>query len=314
MTQYSGVVIESQVDWLTASAHGLALSGNLEALARHLGKEQRALGNRTKTWRLMGYEGTHCGAVEWGRRDNAACLIRLIGDQASIHLSDVLSVADQVTRLDLAVTWRAEPPDPLLGANTYALAELYHRDHPRSAVPWHVGDADGGYTCYLGHRDSENFLRVYDKGAESVALQDAEGAERYRACWRYELEVKGGLAGNLAEVVDSKDARAAYIQTYLHLFARQHGLEPPFPASGAASLLPGFRRRSDADTRLRHLAKNVRPTLEWLGQVGRLADALTALGLESSNLTHTKVEPREADGESTVVMSPPGTRREEGES
>lgn len=276
----SGTIIESQVDWLTASAHGRNTSVALEQLAAGLQKEQKARGNRTQNWRLMGYEGTHCGAVEWGRRDENATIIRLIGDQASTSLADVLSIADQVTRIDVAVTWRATPPDPLLAHNTYALADMYHAAHPTSALPSKIEDAAGGSTCYLGKRESEYFFRLYNKGAEAVEKQDKEGAVRYAGCWRYELECKASVAKPIAETVANSGDPAAYIRNYVYSYCEQHGIPPAFPGVGAMHLIPGFRRRSDADSRLLHLAKNVRPTVRFLRSAGREADLREALEID----------------------------------
>ena len=282
MADYTGEVIEAQVDWLTVSAHGKDASRNMLDLAQGLAEEQRKKGARRRSWRLMGYEGHHQGAIEWGRRDDASCILRLIGDAADTYLGTALSVADRVTRLDLAATWRAAPPDPLIGRNTYALAELFHNAHPRSAMPWHVEKAAGNYTFYLGSRESDTFFRVYNKERECQAKQDDEGEKRYRACWRYELEAKASMAARLADVVNGREDRAAYVQDYIVSFLGAHGVETPFLAGSSRALLPGFRRRSDAESRLRHLTRNVRPTVEWLRAEGKLDAARKALGLDEN--------------------------------
>lgn len=279
MPDNSGTVIEAQVDWLTVSAHGEEAAGRLLDLGRTLGKEEEAKHNRPKAWRLMGYEGTHIGAIEYGSRDAASGILRLIGDAASTHLDEALSVAHDITRIDLAVTWRGEPPDPMVGRNTYTQAELFYNAHPTSARPWFVGDAGGGYTCYIGARAAERFFRVYNKGAECVAQKDEAGIERYRGCWRYELEAKAGMAGALSTLVESAPDRPETVKRYVHAYAEAHGVSPMFLVDRPMGLIPGFRRRSDADTKIRHLARNVRPTLDWLREAGEIDAALTALGL-----------------------------------
>ena len=279
MHDSSGVLIESQVDWLTASAHGKERSQRMLDVAHHVAKEEAAQGNRKRRWRLMGYEGHRVGRIAYGRRDNASCLVQLSGQAAEDRLADVLRESDVVTRIDLAATWRATPPDPLMGRNQYALAELWHRSHPRSARPWFVGDASGGFTCYLGSRESPTFLRIYDKGAESFASGDQSGLERYRGCWRFELEAKASMASALATMVADREDRADYVRDYLVSFLEAHGMSAPFVAGQPVALLPGFRRRSDAESRLKHLARNVKPTVQWLIERGRLADVLETLGL-----------------------------------
>jgi DNA relaxase NicK len=247
--------------------------------AHHLSKCEQAHGNRKHRWRLMGYEGSHVGRVEYGRRDDQSAILRLIGDLARERFDNAISLADAITRLDIAVTWRADPPDPRLGQNSYSLAEMFHAKHPRSARPWYTGDSDGGYTCYVGARESAAFFRVYNKEAECRATDDEEGIERYRACWRFELEAKASMAGALAGLLSDAEDRPSVVQNYVHSYAQAHGIPTPFVAHGPQSLLPGFRRRSDAESRIKHLARNVKPTLDWLRDAGELDRALSALGL-----------------------------------
>lgn len=228
MADYSGRVIESQVDWLTVSAHGEDSARSLLDLAQGLARGEELAGAKARPFRLMGYDGTHTGRIEYGVRDKQSTLLRLIGQPAEDHLTVVLSVADSVTRLDLACTWRAEPPDPMLGANSYSLAVMHYEKDRRRARPSHVTDADGGYTCYIGHRESDNFLRIYNKEAEAKALGDDEQAKRYEACWRYELETKASTAMRLAHILNDAEDRAAYVQGYLWTYVERHGVIPPF--------------------------------------------------------------------------------------
>jgi len=279
MADSTGTVFEAQPDYLTCSAHGDLAARKLLDLAHHIGNQEKEAGNRVKRWRMLGYEGSHVGKVEWGKRDKESTILRLIGDAADVHLSDALSVSDQVTRLDIAVTYRPDPPDSKLGANAYTLASMFQEKHPNTALPHQHSDPLGGYTLNIGSRESANYLRLYNKEAECIATDDQAGAKRYRAAWRYELEVKGGLAKQLAETVEAQPDRGAYVQQYVYQWCQAHGVEPAFGQHGGRVLLPGFRRRSDRDTKLRHLAKNVRPTIDWLRDEGSLEAALDALGL-----------------------------------
>jgi hypothetical protein len=282
MADSTGSIIESQVDWLTCSAHGEEAAENLYLYAEALGEVEQNRGNRVKPWRMMGYEGKHIGSVEFGRRDSASCLLRLIGQRAADELDTALSVAHDVTRLDIAVTWRAEPPDERLGDNAYTLAEQWYRAHPRSSLPSRFSDAAGGSTVYLGARASENFFRLYNKEQEARHQGDTKGVDRYRACWRYELETKGPLAKNLATLVETRQDRAHFVRDYIVSWVEAHGITAPFVAGQPVALLPGFRRRSDEESRLRHLARNVRPTVDWFREQGKIEAALDALGLSDS--------------------------------
>lgn len=279
MPEYSGTVIESQVDWLTVSAHGRDAASNMLDYAHGLARREKGRGNRERRWRLQGYEGSHVGRVEYGQRDQESTIVRLIGALAEESLTDALSLADAVTRTDIAVTYRADPPDPFIGRNCYTNAELFYVKNPRAARPWFTGDAQGGFTCYVGARESSAFFRIYNKAAECVSTGDTEGLERYRGCWRFELEGKASLAGALANLVDDSADRADTVLRYVVSYAEAHGIPTPFMVDGPRSLLPGFRRRSDAESRIQHLARNVKPTLDWLREAGELDRALNALGL-----------------------------------
>jgi hypothetical protein len=79
--------------------------------------------------------------------------------------------------------------------------------------------------------------------------------------------------------VNNADDRATFIQDYLHKWASDHGVTPPFPRS-ALKLTPGFRLRSDADTTLALLERAVRPTVDFLREAGREADLRRVLGLD----------------------------------
>lgn len=275
----TGVVIESQVDWLTVSAHGECSADRLLDLAHSLAKVESTRGNKRKPWRSMGYTGYHVGRVEFGQRDSACTILRLIGQLADDQIGVALSVSDQATRIDLALTHRPEPADPHVGPNAYTLAQMVYAQNPRSALPSATMDGRRGYTFYLGARTSDQYFRLYNKEAECRASEDPAGAQRYAGCWRYELELKGGNVRKVAEAAFDVDDRADYVQSYLAQYATAHGIPTPFSSGANRVLLPGFRRRSDADTRLAHLEKNVRPTIAWLRDQGKLELALDALGL-----------------------------------
>lgn len=277
---HTAAVIESQVDWLTVSAHGSNAAQNMLDLARGLAENERQRGNRRRSWQLMGYQGHHVGAVEYGQRDANSTVLRLIGDAASQYYDVAMSVADTVTRLDIAATARLSPPDPQVGRNAYALAEMYHKEHPKAARPSFVGDSDGGFTCYIGKRTSDTFFRIYNKEAEARAQDDDAGVDRYRSCWRFELEAKATVAARLAQVVADREDRAGYIRDYIVSFLEAHGVVPPFLVGQPVALQPGFRRRADAESRLRHLSRNVKPTIDWLRDNGKLDAARRALGLD----------------------------------
>lgn len=268
------------MDWLTCTAHGDEASARLEDYGRYLLKEEADKGNDKSPWHSMGYVGLHAGHIDSGRRDGHSTILRISGGPAEGHLSTALSLADHVTRVDLAVTWRAAPADPHIGQNVYTMAELFLAQHPRAGVPSFTGDALGGYTCYIGDRRSPYYARVYNKEAERLSRNDRDLAKHYQACWRYEVEAHDERAMVLATAAADRDDRAAFTQQWLYEWFRSRGIATVFPESGADALVPGFHRRTDDESRLRHLAKNVAPTVARLRRRGRTQEVREALGFD----------------------------------
>jgi hypothetical protein len=277
MTEHTSSVIEAQVDYLTCSAHSEERSLRLDALADYLIEGQEALGNKRAGWRSMGYVGYHAGDIDWGRRDDRQSILRVSGGRAAELLSRAISVADNFSRLDVAVTWRAVPPDPWLGRNAYSNAEAWYHQHTNAARPMATGDADGGFTCYLGDPRSPYYGRIYNKEAERASQRDKAMRDRYQGCWRYEVEAHDSRALALATAIGDQEDRDSWIQQWSHDFWTKRGIPPMFPPTGAAAILPGFHRRTDDESSLRHLAKNVRPTLKRLKAHGRENDLRDAL-------------------------------------
>jgi hypothetical protein len=273
--QSSTTVLESQLDWLTASFHTHNSAERAKADADRWARSEVAEGAQVKPFRLGGYQGWLAGRVRLGTRLDGA-LLQLSGDLAERHVSEVSARASNVSRVDIAVTVRVGPEDGDLAADHYTEAVRYRKVHPAGARPLLTQDGDGGSTLYLGDRASNWFLRVYNKHAECLEARDLEGAAHYEGCWRYELEVKGPDAFRQAQLYPGVFDRPGYCQAYVHQWAENHGLVPAFPYDGDQKLEPGFRRRSDRDTRLAWLSDSVRPAVDWLRES---TDRDTLIGL-----------------------------------
>ncbi len=235
MTDHSGEVIESQADWLTVTTHGREKAARLLDYSRTLAERERQGGNRVRQLRLMGYALTHVGRVEYGSRDDESAMLRLIGDSANRYLDEASGLGDYVTRLDMAVTYRADPRDLTIGPRALAQASEYYAAHPRAAVPWSTSDANQGHTTYVGKRDSAQLLRIYNKEAECLATGDDDGLDRYIGCWRFELEAHDSFAANIHRALLDHEDRPAFVQAYLHQYCQAHGITPPFQPRANAS-------------------------------------------------------------------------------
>ena len=273
-----GVVIESQVDWLTAGWDEGDKADRAEAWAFSRAQREKRDGYREAPFRLLGFDGYAVGRIRFGRRSGDA-LLQLSGQLAEDNLGRIVAEAHRISRVDLAVTVRLSRADPFLGEATYAQACNHRAEHPAAARPWIVQDDDGGCTAYIGKRSSDRFLRVYNKEAEAKGREDAKQEAHYQACWRYELECKGVQALPVARAVSFTSDRRAFIQQYLHRFCSRRGIEPAYDPNDHNVLVPGFSRRSDTESRLTWLKRTVNPAIiQLLAEVDR-ADILDALGL-----------------------------------
>lgn len=273
-----GTVIESQIDYLTCAVHTEKLTRRWARWAHHIAQQEESSTERITPFRIGGYEGWHCGRLGFGTRQ-AAALIQASGDLGRIAFDVLAPEADSITRLDIAVTVRLDPSQRPPGTRHYNEALLWYRSHPQAARPSYHGDADDGYTMYLGSRKSPRYFRVYNKAAE--AHEDPAQAEHYAGCWRYELQNNDATAAALAKhlLTLGEDERSSYIASGVYSYCFKHGLRPAYYPGESVSLTPGFRRRSDRDSRLGWLDRTVRPVIEWLIETGNEAEVMAALGL-----------------------------------
>lgn len=275
---YRTTVLESQLDWLTCSYHGEAKTRALRNFATDAASIEAKLGNDTEPFRLKGYVGWRVGRVRYGERDHTS-LIQLSGQLADDYAGTLVPDADTITRADIAVTCRFDPPQPDYGERTLRDFAEYYRAHPRSAMPWHTSDEDGGFTCYVGARRSPTFFRLYNKQAESIASKDKEAISRYADSWRYELELHDAGARVVAGSAIRATQRSVYCSGYMHGYLEQHGVRPAFDYHAEPVYTAGFRRRSDADTRRQWFSRAVAPSIRKQLQTRSREEVLRDLGL-----------------------------------
>jgi DNA relaxase NicK len=116
---------------------------------------------------------------------SALLSLRERGIGADVLLQKVVAARAKVTRLDLAKDAQDE------AFQLIQLSQELETGHWTGAAQKAstVKSSDGGMTCYIGSRQSERFIRVYNKGVES-----GQGGD-----WiRLELETKGETANLIA--------------------------------------------------------------------------------------------------------------------
>jgi DNA relaxase NicK len=224
---------------------------------------------------MRGYNGLHCGRVRWGLRVDGE-ILQISGDLAATEAQTAGKLADNCSRIDLAVTVKVDPVYPGLElAHWKEHLAAYNREG-RKASATLVQSDDGGSTFYLGKRTSDVMLRVYDKAVES-------GEERYAGCHRYELEIKGDRGLRMLQDLTASPDPSGLCRDVVYSWAEGHGLCPIFDSATHVHLVPGLRRRSDTDTKLAWLSAAVRPTVDWLREFGHQAKVLHALGYDDED-------------------------------
>lgn len=286
--QSTPTIIESQADWLTVTCNDPDYIPSFRAWAKRAVSWEQAAGNKSRDVAILGYVGVTCGRVRWGARADGD-LVMLSGDAATKELSRALQYGTHVTRLDLAVTVHLDPEDLDVEHRHYTefLASEYKEGRrPRATV---ILSSDNGATFYLGRRTSNVMLRVYNKAVES---RDAY----YFRCHRYELEVKGDRASVTATQLDQCKDPARFCQEAVYDWAARRGITPVFASIGGRQLVPGFKRRSDVDSKLAWLENQVRPSVAWLAATGHRKETLAALDVDPSEAAEAKnsLQPEDA--------------------
>ena len=268
----AAAVLAAGVDWLTCTASDPARSELLKAVGWGIVYGEAEAGNDLKPWAWKGYDGISAGAASVGARMDGV-IVRLSSECAAGNWLGAVQLANNVSRLDLAVTVRmAEQANPAREAYELARNYLSESRGRRVQKASHIETWSEGETAYLGSRQSARFGRLYNKGLESKE-------ERYANCWRWEVEYKGDtathIAGEMAQCGNSSEPTLAYVWDTFDRW----GVPPIWGRGADIPLVSLGRNPSDDDRRLHWLASQVAPAIERLIRRGKRQSVLEALGL-----------------------------------
>lgn len=272
--QYTSVLVESRVDWLTVTSTTPRKVGNLESLGRELVKKCEADGDQPQPWHWRQYSGQHCGPVTYGIREDSD-ILQLAGPLADEWFDTVYAMADKVTRIDLCVTVRYEPEKEGVASGIYKQGVEWSDKRGTGPGFTLITNSRGGSTAYIGARISDLYGRVYDKWRES---QD----DRYRGCWRWEVEIKGDPAGRAAAALHASGNRPGRCASTVHRFFSRRGCQPEWDSDSEPVHLVNIRPRPDIRRKLNWLDTQVRGTVGWLCDRGYESAVIEALGLDIS--------------------------------
>jgi len=179
-------LVSADVDWLTMSTDE---SGGHAALLEWRDHRFSALadeGYRETAFSSHGYSYRQRGSVAVGSNGRrGVCTVS--GAQAGPNWRDLLRLAANVSRIDLAVTGRPDVESSSLAREGYRPTGRAERGRGRPITMTLIQGQDRGDTLYVGSRKSDVLGRLYDKGRES-----REPA--YAGCWRWEIQYRRASA------------------------------------------------------------------------------------------------------------------------
>jgi Replication initiation factor len=250
---FSGSLVSVGVDWLTVTASDQTFVDLLRAKAFALAEVEMSLGMFGRPWRFAGYEGFHCGGLEYGERADGCCI--MVHDVvAAAHWLPIFRLGQNCSRIDLQCTLRMDQ-DPHRQLMVH-LRDMRARDKKLKGKPQcsHRVCPRRGMTIESGARQSDRFLRIYNKDIQS-------GREMFSRCMRYEAELKGRQALHTAMWLSRMSERHVAIANYVCGFTSARGGRP----TALSKALQGAE--TIVSPRLAVRMTDVEKSRRWLGNV-----------------------------------------------
>lgn len=266
-------VLQVAVDWMTATTPADGREWPLLLAADAILDQEEHHGAELARARWQGYDLKTCGGCWAGSRQDSA-LVRLSGETAGLYWERLVRHAKKITRLDVAVTVRPEPPDPRLAATHLSEALRWRKGRAQPFKVNYHGSPEGIQTIYLGSRQSPTFGRIYDKFAES---ED----DRWRDSWRYEVETKDIVATRLARALLAERHRQGPMRVYVHDWFTKHGVKPRFTRPFGDVHAPSGKGPTDDERTLRWWDDQVAGVYARLAPKVGAGRMLSALGATS---------------------------------
>lgn len=266
-------LIQTGVDYVTATTTTTDGRERYDFWAHQWLNEELAAGNECREWSGHGYSGLAAGSVQYGRYGDST-LVRVSGRDADVKARQLIRLATNVSRIDFESTVRLNRDEKGLASHFERRARAHKGKHVKAfEVELRRNDVRGE-TLYLGRRQSERLLRVYNKHAESKH-------PFYERCWRAEVQYGGKLAYLRALHWSESPADSMFCHKTVELEMRRRGLpwlRLPERSHLVLKVVPVKMPTTD-ERSLEWLRSQVRPTVVKLLDHGKLVDVLKALGL-----------------------------------
>lgn len=284
-------VRESQVDWLTVTTRSRPEYGALLHLGDVIRDEELKCDPTVSQWYWRGYQGTRGEHFAYGAREDTD-ILQLAGPLAAKWFPRAYALADKVTRIDLAVTVFYDGGREGVAHGCYNAGCQHNAQAGKGPERSLIQNSQGGSTYYVGVRTSDLFGRVYDKWRQ-------KRQEEYRFCWRWELEIKGDIAGRTAARLAASTDRANELADIVSTYFIRRGNDADWMASRGKLRVKTERRQSSVASRLHWLDSSVRPVIRKLLPLVTEEELIEALGLDSESVRRARLSRSdELDGHS----------------
>ena len=257
------------VDYIRCTANDHKPYGAWEGVVEAEFLRENAAGRKPHHRWIMGYYGRvgeHCFV---GRNDEG-CMAQLSGALAWDRWSDIYRQSHKATRVDLQVTWPCEEDPGEYIRDQYQEVVLRKTKIGHAHSIQLTDTPEGAKMLTVGSRQSEVYGRMYDKFRESKMPE-------YKSCVRWEIEVKGQAARDLAAHIYDNKLEGPSIRAIVFNAWNRWGFPPFWETFEAMEGIPPVKRSRTDETKIAWLASQVAPTMKKLWEHGRLPDAIRAI-------------------------------------
>lgn len=261
---------DATIDYITAFWNQDALERFPEAQIMEQINGEIAEGHREQRRSRNGIDWFGSGGAFVGTRDDQR-FYRAHGHCAHAGTPTAAQTCSSLSRIDGALTVGFEHPQTGRARTAFdGFRQLAPAaGQPRSARL--IENSTSGETCYVGSRQSDTYLRLYDWG---VAHDAAPAGCR----WRFEVEWKGARANSVGSLLLSHELRELAIAALVRTTFTDRRIEVPWETGILRSAME-TRQPTTVERQMAWLASQVRPTVGSLTDSGYLSGVLDALGL-----------------------------------
>jgi hypothetical protein len=269
---YSHTLIDSGVDWITATRPNDDEAWRFEQLAQDLLQEQVGAGKEVKRATLRDYTGWRGEHLFVGMREQDSIIVAS-QDVSARHWKPVSLAARNVSRLDVQASVWTHGEQPQLARWSY---QKLRRSPPKRGRPRSytlIQTHPHGETLNVGKRQSDAYGRLYD-------WSSAHGQDIPQTIWRYEVEYKRSYALAHSRALSAVDDPRTSAAELVHRWFTSKGLQLPWSVA-ESRLSNGVDMRSPERDTLAwfrsSLSKTVRRAIERHGAQA----VVDALGLSN---------------------------------